>query len=137
MITAAEITRQRALLTAHALQDREPAPPPFATGTRVRYVGPDVPAEDGGTAGPHARRDALVHGAEYTVRHCWHGRRGDLTHLLDDFGEKLCWNDDESIPMLDTTTDAHSALSGTYGHLLTAADAHEWEVVAAPAPATV
>lgn len=104
--------------------DRKPLPPPFAKGTRVRYVGTrrsSVEAADGSLI-PYMHPGLIV-----TVDRVHPGTRGTLMELPRD------WDDDE--PPLDRTTDGYSTYTipvpgrKNFGRIIWPKDAAEWEVM--------
>lgn len=126
MPSATELRRQRDLIDARALLDREPAPAPFAVGTRVRYVGPSRPE------GYTMRSPPLERGATFTVKRTHDGLRGDLSYALDVRGRMLWWDDAHRVPVLNVTTDGFSVVlhSPSRAHLIRVDDLAVWEIIA-------
>lgn len=121
--------RELAEMKAHArdalarklLWDREPAVPPFPKGATLRYIG-------------EPQSDLPLHAAARVVG-VYYGRRGDLTHLVNQYGEKLYWNDDKDAPVLDRTIDGFTTIVVQGRRVMLKADAaQDWELIAeAPA----
>jgi hypothetical protein len=98
--------------------DRLPLPPPFAVGTRLRYVG---------TYRSFADADGKVPlqwpGMETTVTRIRPGRRGTLRQLPVEDGDEA--------PLYDTTRDGYSVWEQSNGHgrIISHEGKHEWEVL--------
>jgi hypothetical protein len=100
------------------MMDRAPLPPPFAVGTRLRYLG---------TAQSWADAEGKVKlqwpGMETVVTEAKLGRRGTLRlmEVDEDSGEEI----------RDETRDGYSVWTQTNGHgrIIWPKDKHEWEVI--------
>jgi YD repeat-containing protein len=84
--------------------DREPKKPPFAVGTRLKYIGP----ERGGSivcreTGEHVPYIAV--GFEAVIEEVFAGKRGTLVHLRDEEGLMY---DSDGEPIRHTTRDGYS-----------------------------
>lgn len=110
---------------------REPLPPPFPIGTRVRYLGRhEVSTQiDGGPS-------TLIkyHGMVATIARVVAGRRGTGRQLRDEDGPMFY--EDDSEPILDTTRDGYSVYvvldknGREHGRAIQHDTKHEWEIVA-------
>lgn len=104
--------------------DRFPKAPPFAVGTRIRYIGTRTCYADLSlsqmTFGP---------GMEFEITEVREGKRGTLRHLRDADGPM--YYDDTGEPIRDETRDGYSCYTTPSGlrSLVDASTAHEWEVV--------
>ncbi len=98
--------------------DREPLPPPFAIGTRLRYIGTYRSFADA-----EGKVPMQWPGMEVTVTQAKPGRRGTLRQLPEEDGD--------TEPLYDTTRDGRSVWVQANGHgrIIWPANANEWEII--------
>ena len=109
---------------------RAPKAPPFAVGTKLRYIGKHVIHTAFG-GGPGTM--ILGPGLEVVIDRVVAGRRGTGEPLRDEDGPMV---DDDGEPYIDKTKDGYSVYSITdatsrkrSGRCIHADSAHEWEVI--------
>lgn len=110
--------------------DRAPKKPPFAVGTRLRYLGRDRSWAE--VDGKHI--SIIEPGMEVVVEEVDAGRRGTLRQLRDADGP-MTW-EDTGDPILDETRDGYSVYHlrlpepyGDQGRCILQETAKDWEVV--------
>lgn len=123
-----ELLRQRKLLDARALADREPHPPPFAPGQRVQYIGPALPPCRIGDI----RFPGMAHDEVFVIGHAMKGHVGSLEQQRD-LDNRICWWDDaHTFPMLDTTVDGMCSILrkgiAVRGYLIDHAVLADWKL---------
>lgn len=111
---------------------RDPLPPPFALGTRLRYLGTrHVRANHNG--GPMV--DVIAPGIEVTIVEVNRGRPGTGQHLKDEDGP-MFYDDAQTEPIFDETKDGYSVyrvdvpgMERGPGRAIHVDTKHEWEII--------